>query len=57
MGAQVKDPEYRGIRTDDSRIREAVKNMMTRGYDTDHIQRIVGMPREVIDKHVRDLKK
>lgn len=57
MGVTVKEPMFADIRTDDPRIREAVQNMEKRGYSKDSMVEVIGMPLEVIDKHLRAIKK
>lgn len=43
---------YMGVDTDDSDIVNAIRNMDSRGASKEQIMKVVGMPFEVIDKHV-----
>ncbi len=53
--------KFMGVSTDDPDIVKAIRNMRENGAEKDQIMRVIGMPAEVIDKHVnrydRDNKK
>jgi len=42
--------EYNGVRVDDRHIQDAIETLVKKGYRNEEIQRIVGMPQDVIDK-------
>lgn len=43
---------YMGVDTDDSDIVNAIRNMDNRGASKEQIIKVVGMPMEVVDRHV-----
>lgn len=55
MGIRVVDPTVDGVRTDDPRIRSSVQNMQKRGYDKDAMVKIIGVPVEIVEQHLRAL--
>lgn len=57
VSISVKEAEYQGVSVEHPSIRTMVENMVKRGHRTDDIQRLVGMPREVIERIQRDTKR
>ena len=57
MGAEVREPTYKDVNVNDPRIRSAVANMEKQGYTKDAMVKLIGAPSEVIDTHLRALKK
>jgi len=49
--------EYQGVNVEHPRIVEAIRTMVKRGESKERIAKIVGMPYEVVDKHVQEAKK
>ena len=47
-------PKYLNVDTFDPDIVKAVRRMTDNGATVDEIQRVVGMPREVVERHKRD---
>ena len=63
MAAKDKEPEdnknehyVNGVSVDHPAIVEGISNMYRRRYSKDDMVRIIGMPYEVIDKHVKRLQ-
>lgn len=50
-------PRYKGVHVDHGSIVSAIKNLAKQGKSKEEAQRIVGMPREVIDRHYREVQK
>jgi hypothetical protein len=46
--------KYEGVDTDHPQIVAAIQRMAREGRSESEIQRVVGMPREVVRKHVAD---
>jgi hypothetical protein len=57
MGAEVNSQQFQGLDVDHPRIREAIETAAKRGYDKDKIQKVIGMPYEVVDRGVREAKR
>lgn len=56
LGIRVTEPTIEGVRTDDPRIRSSVQNMQKRGYDKNAMVKIIGVPLEIIEKHLHALR-
>lgn len=50
-------PRYAGVHVDHPRIVEYGKNLAKQGKSKEHAQRVLGMPREVVDRIYRDVEK
>lgn len=46
-------PDFRGVDVEHPRIVEGIKELAKKGYSKDEAQKIIGMPREVIDREYR----
>lgn len=57
MGAEVESQKYQGVNVDHPRIVEATRNLLKQGVRKEEIVRIIGMPREVIDRIERETKR
>lgn len=51
------DPKYQGVSVDHPSIVAAIENLARQGKEKMEIAKIVGMPYEVVDKHVQRVKK
>ena len=49
----VKDPTYNGVSVEHPSIVSSIKNMVKQGRRIEEIQKVVGMPREIIEKYRR----
>lgn len=49
-----KAAEYSGVSVEHPQIKEAIKNCAKRGVDKDQAAKLVGMPREVVDRYYRE---
>lgn len=47
-------PRYKGVAVDHPSIVNTIKNLAKQGKSKERAQEIVGMPREVIDRHYRE---
>ena len=54
--AKVTTPQYAGLDVDHPRIVDAIKQGAKRGMTKEQIQKVVGMPMEVVDKHFQNAK-
>lgn len=50
-------PAYNGLRVDHPSLLEATQNLLKKGYSTEHILRIVGVPPAVVERERERLKK
>lgn len=57
MSAEVRDPHYAGVSTEHPSIVASIHNMTKQGKSKEEIQRVVGMPREVVERHQRDMRR
>jgi len=46
--------KYQGVDTDHPRIVEGIKTLAKQGKEVHEIQEIIGMPREIVEKYVRE---
>lgn len=53
MAISVKSPQYNGVSVEHPSIVSSIKVMVKQGRKTEDIQRVIGMPREVIEKYQR----
>lgn len=53
MSATIKEPHYQGVDVNHPSIVSTIKNMVKQGEKIETIQKVVGMPREVIERHSR----
>jgi len=49
-------PEYQGVSTEHPSIVSAIKNLTKQGESKEKIMKVVGMPREVVEKYMREAK-
>ena len=47
-------PEYSGVSVENPRIREYVRNCAKQGMSKEQAQKIIGMPREVIERYYKE---
>jgi len=57
MGAEVRTPKYQGVDVDHPQIVAAIKTAAQRGMSQEAISKVVGMPPEVVRKHMREVGK
>lgn len=51
--AEVGTPSYAGVSVEHPRIVEAIKAGAKNGLTKEQVQKVVGMPMEVIEKHYK----
>jgi hypothetical protein len=53
----TQESTYGGVNVTHPKIVEAIKNCAKRGVAKEQAQKVIGMPREIIDKHYREVGK
>ena len=57
MRVRAEPAEYAGVPVTHPSIVKGIERLATEGYDRGHIIRVIGMPAEVVDRVIRNMKR